>query len=67
MNQIDINSITNTPFSGDPVGQDIQTLTNLTNVSVSQATEDDSAVQQINTVTEIPDTTIQNILQPQLV
>ena len=64
MNQIDINSITNTAFAGDSVGQDIQTLTNLTNVAVSQATEDDSAAQQINTVTEMPDATIQNIFQP---
>lgn len=65
MNQIDINSITNASFTAEPAGQDIQTLTNLTNIAASQPSEEDHAVQQISSTSEMQDTSMQSILQPQ--
>lgn len=63
MTQLDINSMTNQAFTTEPVGQDIQTLTNMTNISTNQPSEEDHAVQQISSVTELPGATMQNILQ----
>ena len=55
--------MTNQAFTTEPVGQDIQTLTNMTNISTNQPSEEDHAVQQISSVTEMPGATMQSILQ----